>query len=32
MINYQGTLTDKNGTPVPNGNYNIDLPRIIVPH
>lgn len=25
MINYQGSLTDKNGTPVPNGNYSIEF-------
>jgi microcystin-dependent protein len=25
MINYQGSLTDTNGTPVPNGNYNIEF-------
>jgi microcystin-dependent protein len=25
MINYQGTLTDKNGTSVPNGNYSIEF-------
>jgi len=25
MINYQGTLTDKNGISVPNGNYNIEF-------
>jgi hypothetical protein len=25
MINYQGTLTDPNGTPVVNGNYNIEF-------
>jgi len=25
MINYQGTLTDKNGTPVANGNYTMEF-------
>lgn len=25
IINYQGTLTDKGGTPVPNGNYSIEF-------
>lgn len=25
MINYQGTLTDTGGNPVPNGNYNIEF-------
>jgi microcystin-dependent protein len=25
MINYQGTLTDKNGAPVANGNYNLEF-------
>lgn len=31
MINYQGTLTDKSGTPVPNGDYNIEFKLYDVP-
>jgi hypothetical protein len=31
MINYQGTLTDKNGTPVANGNYSIEFKIYDVP-
>jgi hypothetical protein len=31
MINYQGTLTDSTGTPVPNGNYNIEFKIYDVP-